>query len=76
MRGQVLRRRRETPPFPIEFWNVRERVLNDLPRANNAVEGFHNALQSSITSTHPNLWKLCIALKKEEGLSQTKIAHI
>ena len=58
------------------MWNVRQRVLNDLPRANNSVEGFHNALRSSITSTHPNLWKLCKDLKAEEVLSQTKIAHV
>ena len=76
VRGRGYRQRRETPQFPIELWNVRERVLNDLPRSNNAVEGFHNALQSSITSTHPNFWKLCNSLKKEEGLCQTKMAHI
>ena len=76
LRGRGHRQRRETPKFPIHMWNVRQRVLNDLPRANNSVEGFHNALRSSITSTHPNLWKLCKALKAEEVLSQTKIAHV
>ena len=47
----------------------------DLPRTNNAVEGFHSALRSSITSKHPNVWKLIAALKKEE-LQQTKIIHV
>ena len=25
---------------------------------------------------NPHIWKLCAALKKEEGMSQTKIAHL
>ena len=53
-----------------------DRVLNNLPRSNNSVEGFHNALRSSVTSMHPHIWKLCAALKKEEGISQTKIAYL
>ena len=42
---------------------------------NNAVEGFHSALRSSIICKHPNIWKLIAALKKEE-LQQTKIIHV
>ena len=76
LRGRGARRRREAPLFPIEIWNMRDRVLNDLPRLNNSVEGFHNALRSSVTSMHPHIWKLCTALKKEEGINQTKIAHL
>ena len=55
---------------------MRDRVLNSLPRSNNSVEGFHNALRSSVTSMHPHIWKLCTALKKEKGISQTKIDHL
>ncbi len=54
-RGRDERRRRVEPLFPTEMWNVRERTLNDQPRTNNAVEGFHRALRVSITSMHPNL---------------------
>ena len=65
--------RRDTPLFPVKLWNVRERLFNDLPKSNNSVEGFHQALKSSITSTHPNIWKLCNDLKYEFDLSETKI---
>ncbi len=54
------------------MWNVRERTLNDQPRTKNTVEGFHSALRVSITNMHPNLWKFCAALQKEEALTQTK----
>ena len=62
-----------TPKYPIEFWNVRSRVLQGLPKANNGCEGFHNALRSSITASHPNIWKLLKDLKAEMELTNTKI---
>ena len=64
MRG---RRRRENPLCPVSFWNVKKRVDEDLPRTNNAVEGFHSALRSSITCKHPNVWKLIPSLKKKKN---------
>ena len=39
--------------------------LDQLANTNNGV-GFHNALQASVTNTHPNLWKLINVLKNEE----------
>ena len=71
-RGRGERQQRDVPLFPINLWNVRSRVENDLPRSNNAVEGFHNALRSSITSSHPNLWRLLKALKQELEYSAMK----
>ena len=73
MRGRT---RRENPLYPASFWNVKKRVDEGLSRTNNAVEGFHSALRSSITCKHPNIWKLIAALKKEEELQQTKIIHV
>ena len=51
------------------FWNVKKKVDEDLPRTNNAVEGFHSALHSSIICKHPNIWKLIAALKKEKRIT-------
>ena len=73
MRGRT---RRENPLYPVSFWNLKERVDEDLPRTNIAVEGFHSALRSSITCKHPNIWKLIAAPKKEEELQQTKIIQV
>ena len=64
------------PKYPISLWNVRSRVLNDLPKANNACEGFNNALRSSITATHPNIWKFLRSMKEEVCLSETKLLQI
>jgi len=73
MRG---RKRRDSPLYPVSFWNVNKRVTEGLPRTNNAVEGFHSALRSSVTCKHPNIWKFITALKKEEALQETKIIHV
>ena len=73
MRGRT---RRENTLYPVSFWNIKKRVDEDLPRTNNAVEGFHSALRSSITCKHPNIWKFIAALKKEEELQQTKIIQV
>ena len=73
MRGRTRRKNRL---YPVSFWNVKKRVDEDLPRTNNAVEGFHSTLRSSITCKHPNIWKLIAALKKKEELQQTKIIHV
>ena len=46
-----------------------------MPHTNNYIEGFHNALKTSVTNVHPNIWTLITALKKEEVLSTTIITH-
>ena len=73
IRGAGVNQRLEAPKFAPEMWNVGSRVLADLPRSNNACEGFHNALRSSITASHPNIWRLLVALKQELSLSEMKI---
>ena len=75
LRGRGANQRRDRPSFPVEMWNVRARTLDDMPRTNNAAEGFHSALRASITSHHPNLWKFLSAIAAEEALIQTKINH-
>ncbi|QQP42000.1 Putative LOC100898192, partial [Caligus rogercresseyi] len=72
VRGQGEQLRRLQPPFPIKLWNVNQRTIDKMARTNNSVEGFHNAIQSSITCAHPNLWKVIEFLKKEETLAKKK----
>lgn len=75
IQGRGNRQKRSSPTFPIQTWNVTKRVAADLPRSNNSIEGFHSALKSSITSTHPNIWKLCTSMKGECSRSETKNLH-
>jgi len=45
----MTRNRRKTPRYDITMWNCFERINEDLPRTNNAIEGWHNAFHVSVT---------------------------
>ena len=47
-----------------------DRVQNDLPRTNDAVEGWHKSFNTNIGGHHVNFWK------KEEDLSRVKFVHL
>ena len=46
---------RRIPPFPIRLWNMYERAISGSATTNNSVEGWHNACNSGVHSSHPNL---------------------
>ena len=64
-RHNALRRR---PTFNIETWNMFHRTDNELPRTNNAVEGWHCGFQSHVTTCYSSFWKFIDIMKQEEGL--------
>ncbi|KAG0441252.1 hypothetical protein DMUE_1192 [Dictyocoela muelleri] len=45
------------------FWSCYDRIINDIPRSTNAVEGWHRAINNSTTISHPNLARFIIILK-------------
>lgn len=60
------------PLIPIDYWNVHNRVFEDLPRTTNSLEAWHRALGHSLPADHPSIWRLITVLKEELSLS---IAH-
>ena len=54
---------RRQPTFPIEMWNVHERVVNHIGRTNNYAEAAHRRVQLELKTTHPTVWKLITDLK-------------
>ena len=58
--------RRSAPTFAVEFWNMRSRVADGLPRTNNSVEGWHHAFQSAVSCHHPSFYRLLPHLQKEQ----------
>ncbi|XP_024943874.1 uncharacterized protein LOC112494815 [Cephus cinctus] len=68
--------RRRLPVIKLEHWNQYEATLNDLPRTNNSVEGWHRAFSSIISAVHANIWKFIDAFKKEENLSSIKLSQL
>ena len=48
---------RKHPIFDIEMWNMFHRTDAELPRTNNAVEGWYRGFQAHVTVSHPSFWK-------------------
>jgi len=74
--GRPVRRKRKSPIFPFNIWNVYENVLMKRPRTNNAVEGWHHAFNSSIGVHHTTIWKFIDFIKTEQNLMEAKIEKI
>lgn len=74
--GAIRRGRYRRPRFPYTMWGVHDRVVNDLPRTNNAVEGWHNRFNRHVGCHHANIWKIIDVIKKEEDISGVELTHI
>ena len=67
---------RKKPVFEHAMWNVYDRVLADLPRSNNAVEGWHCAFAARVTIAHPTLKKLIDKIRREQSRFEIDIAQL
>ena len=73
--GVMHRRGRLPPRFPLELWNVNNRVEKEIPKTNNHVEAYHRHL-AAILSFHPNIWTFLKVLKKEEALKRLEMIQM
>jgi hypothetical protein len=73
--GRLSRRGRRPPEFSLALWNQYLGTLEDLPKTNNSVEGWHNSFSSLLSANHPTIWKFIDALKKEQSLNELKIVQ-
>ena len=69
-------RPRAQPMFLIELWNMYDRTLEELPRTNNEIEGWHNRFNGNCDGSHPTLWKLLKSFKREESLVRAEIFQL
>ena len=56
---------RSGPRFLLVLWNHTIDALLTVPKTTNAVEGYHNALNSIFTGSHPTIWKFFEGIKKD-----------
>ena len=66
---------RRLPLFELGLWNMYNQTLNDLPRTNNTVKGWHRSFQANVGAYHPNFWKFIDILKHEQNLTQVNISQ-
>ena len=58
------------------MWNMHERAVEELPKANNHVEGFHRKMLSAVSAQRPNIWNFLDVLKKEQGMTNVTLNQI
>ncbi|KII65824.1 hypothetical protein RF11_04095 [Thelohanellus kitauei] len=71
--GRFYRTERSPPLLPIDFWNQYQRCLNEQPRTNNSVEGWHNAFSSLADAPKQNIYSFLHLLKDEMTIVDNKI---
>jgi hypothetical protein len=64
---------RGNPVFSIEMWNCYNEVLNDLPKTNNSVEGWHRGFSQLLGAYHPTIWKFINGLQQEQSFNELKL---
>ena len=58
------------------MWNVYSRVVEDLPRSNNSIEGWHRAFNNRVSIKHPTLTKLAQCIIREQSKFELDIERI
>ena len=73
--GQLRRGRRRRPLFAHTMWNISGRVADNLPRTNNALEGWHKQLNSCFAMAHPTIWRFIKVVREDATVQQIRVAH-
>ena len=58
------------------MWNVRDEVIEELPRTNNSVEAWHSSSKQIQDCHHPSVYKLVEHFRKEQDYNELKIEMI
>lgn len=76
--GSVIGRRERPPRFPIAQWSQYLATINDLPRTNNDVEGWHRGFQFLFSNydANANLWHLLRAFRTDEANTRELVARL
>ena len=72
----ILGSRRTKPQFSVQTWNVYDRVIQNLPRSNNSVEGWHRAFNNRVSINHPTVTKLAKCILREQTKFEMDIERI
>lgn len=71
-RYQRGRRNRRAPRFDLQLWNCFDAAMQNMPKTNNAVEGWHHSFEATVNTVHANVYRLFNALKKEQVLTESR----
>ena len=64
------------PQFDHELWNIHDRVVANIPRSNNSVEGWHNTFANRVAISHLNIVKLAEKIRREQSKFEVDMGKI
>ncbi|XP_078516122.1 uncharacterized protein LOC144781255 [Lissotriton helveticus] len=67
--------RRRKPRFLVDWWNCYSTCLEGGAKTNNAIEGWHNSLNTSIGKPHPNFYHFVEILRKEQSYQELRMSQ-
>jgi hypothetical protein len=62
--------------FEHKIWNIYDRVVGNLPRSNNSVEGWHSAFATRVSIAHPTIIKLTEKIRREQSKFEVDVAQL
>ena len=74
--GQPAGGRRLAPTFPHQMWNVSDRASTGSTRTTNSLEAFQRTFNALVSCQHPTVWKLLLALEKQQNLTKDTLIRI
>jgi hypothetical protein len=66
---------RKRPRYPIELWNVNERVNEEMKRSNNNMEAWHQQFEMS-GRRNPTFFRLVNMFREEQNRTEKKLSEI
>lgn len=74
--GILQNGRMRRPTYDPKLWNVRERLLDGIPRTTNSIEGWHRGFEQRMTVKHPNIGRLVSKLRSEQADWELKLEQM
>lgn len=65
-----------SPTFPPGQWSVYQRVVDEEPRTNNQLEGWHRRFSGIVGKAHPNVHELLQRLREEQSHTEIVISQL
>ena len=74
--GLLRGNRRLSPLFPTGLWNIHQRISDQQPRTNNAIEGWHRAFNQFVGVQHPSVYKFVENIQKEQSNTERQLLNV
>lgn len=62
--------------FPVRFWDISQRIMNNIPRTTNSLEGWHRGFNNLASIRNPNISRFINLLTIETEKIRGRIARI